>query len=92
MRSHLREAAPSSTLSLYFSLLFLFEELSIQVWLLVPLLAPHIADVAPNIRFLAMRLNATSVRCEGPKSLSDADMDGTSLPSLSFLFDHVGVT
>lgn len=37
---------------------FLVRRTGCQVWLRVPLLAPGIADVAPNIQFLATRLNA----------------------------------
>lgn len=45
---------------------FLVPRTSIEVWLRVPRLAPRVADVASNNRFLAARLNATSVRCERP--------------------------
>ena len=40
---------------------FFIRRTSIQVWLRVLVLAPSIADVAPNIGFLAMRLNVTSI-------------------------------
>uniref|UniRef100_A0A0E0FAK7 Uncharacterized protein n=1 Tax=Oryza meridionalis TaxID=40149 RepID=A0A0E0FAK7_9ORYZ len=59
-RSHLREAPPPTTLSPC----FFGSKNRYQVWLRVPLLTLGIADVAPNIQFLATRLNAMFSHCD----------------------------